>query len=105
MSKLKVLISCAMMAIPVAGNSAGFVVSVTDAAGNTQTQDLPIASFPTPAPDGSFNLEADFDSVASGSLTGTVQSIQADRSPLGPAFSFSGAASNIQPTVVSVSLG
>jgi hypothetical protein len=104
MSQVRIIIAAALSAIASGAASAGFVVTLTDASGATQSQDLPVETFPSPAADGTFTVEADFGGVGSGAFSGTVQSIDPNRQPLGSAVSFSGTASNLQPVPVSVTV-
>lgn len=106
MSQVRIIISAALSAIATGAVSAGFVVTLTDASGATQSQDLPVASFPAPAADGTFTVEADFTGVGSGSFSGTVQSIDNTpaRGPVGDPVSFSGTATNLQPVPTSVTV-
>lgn len=104
MSQVRIIIAAALAAIASGATSAGFVVTLTDSAGNTQSQDIPVATFPAPDSSGNFTVESDFSAVASGSFTGTVQSIDGSRAPIGDALSYSGTASNLQPVPVSVTV-
>ncbi len=102
---VKLIIIGAMTAIASGATVVNLDVTLTDASGNVQRAQIPASSI-TPAADGTFSVEQDFNNVGSGSFTGTVQSTDITGAGVAPAISFSGTAQNLQPvpTAVTVSL-
>ena len=110
MSKVKLLLSMSMLAAVTGLSVAGIETKITDSANNTQTQFTPVADFPAPAADGTFQVEVDFDGIPSGAFSGTVTALDQMRtafnSPnaVSPGVSYTGTATNLQPLPVTVAV-
>jgi len=102
---VRLLVAMSLVSVASGATVASLNASITDAAGNTQTSTpIPVSSFPTPDASGNFQVEIDFTGVAPGSFSGTVSALSAAGDVVGTAVTFSGTATNLQPTPVSVTV-
>lgn len=104
MSKVRILVAMAMTAIASGAAVSGINVSVSDASGAIQTANVNTTDFPAPASDGTFQVEVDFDGIATGAFTGAVQAFDDGHQPMGDPVSYTGTATNLQPMPVSVTV-
>lgn len=104
MSLVKVLVAMAVSQIATSQAVASLNVTINDVNGSPHVTTVPVADFPTPAADGTFSIEADFNDIPSGSFSGTVTALDSTGAAVGDAKSFSGTATNMQPIPVTVSV-